>query len=83
MLGLKVQCVILLGQSYGLGLGLSSIFQDCGFYSSVGFIDFGVNVWEGYNQGRLVFEEGSDRGNTVEYIYTLQSCHNTQRLMFP
>ena len=54
-----MKCVIQLGEIYRLEL--SGLYQDHSFYlraASAGFTDFGVNICESYNRGRLVFKGG-------------------------
>jgi len=48
------------------GSGGSDLYQDCGFYSRVGFIDFGMNIYA--VDGSLYSRADSDRGNTIRVI---------------
>ena len=65
--GLKLWTRAQSGVCYSVGLklwarvGLSGLYQDCGFYSRAGFIDFGVNICVGsraaYIRGWVLIKE--------------------------
>ena len=61
-----MECMIQLGYSYELWLGLSGLYKDCSFYSRGILFIFGVNTCEVIIEGGLYSSEGSDGGNKVK-----------------